>query len=203
MTLSVRRVSSIGAVFALGVVLWFGACVKVISDFKAFDLRLTPTVESPFVFPEELPAKWRRVYSHGVSVAVPRYLKRRKKASTFPGTFMLANRPETIWLSIRLDPHRSLLAPYWIRSALFAKWNPLGLMAKGLMVPRLGTRTPKFVAQRLGPWQAYLYLGPERTVADLVGGGKRLRVALMARKEGLIDLELAKKIFASIRVEER
>lgn len=177
------------------------AGVAAIRQFSGFDLRRVPTA-LPAYLPGDLPSSsWRTVSFRGMTVQVPPMLSQRQAVASAPEALVLTTVRQTLWLSLTVSPLRSPWAFWWYRTCLYARINPVGLMGKGLLVPPLGTRTPALFEQPLGPWRAFLYAAPpHRLAADLFDGPDHVTAMFVARREGVVPLELAREILASVRV---
>ena len=178
------------------------AGAMVVSRFSGFDLRQVP-LSAPAYQPAPIPAaQWRRYESRGLSVRVPATFVRRQGVSNAPGAVILTDRRHTLWLSITVRRLTSRWTPWWYRMCLYARRNPIGLIGKASVVPPLGTRTPRLIDQRLGPWQGYLYVdrAPHRLIADLFDETHHVTVVLATQRGMVLDLEMARAIMASVRI---
>lgn len=179
----------------------------IVRRFTPLDLTLVPLPAPPYQPATPLSDTWPVVRLRGLSVAVPPGLRYPRIATT-PGTLVLTDRRQTTWLSI--TPRRSAgrWTAQWYRHCLYARYDPLGLLGKALLIPPMGTPTPQLVDQRLGPWQGYLYLTPTRAAADLFDGRHHVTVVYAGRpagtpsgrRESALDVDTVRAILASLRV---
>lgn len=170
----------------------------VIQRFTGFDLTQVPVRAAAFPLQTPDPS-WRAYRTHGLTIRVPPALARRAKSSSAEEALILTNQRQTLWLSLA---HQRVWwwRPRWYRWVLYSRRNPVGLMAKSLIVPPLGTRSPQLIDQQLGAWQAYLYTSPRRVVAECFDGPHQVTVVVVARRDGLLDLEEVRAMLASVHV---
>lgn len=203
------------AAIMIGMLAWAEIALR---RFSAFDLARVP-INAP-AYPAQLvrdvaharassihgvgsaPLQWRRYRFRRMSMLIPDGLVRRQSVGSAPDVLILTDRRQTLWVSVTLTRSETAWTPAWYRFCLHARRNPIGLMGKALIIPPLGTRTPGLIAQTLGPWQAYLYVTPKRMAADLFADGYHVTAVLAARRDGLLTVEIARRLLASIRVRE-
>lgn len=175
---------------------------RMAARFTGFDLRQTAGLAPAYQPPTVPPPRWRRYAAHGVEVMVPPEFTRRQRVSSAPDALILTNRRQTAWLSFTARPANSRWAVWWYRWCLRAQGNPVGLMGKAILVPPLGTRTPRVFEQQLGAWQGFLAMDPRarRVVAELFQARSHVTAVMVARHDGVMDLRTARAILASLRV---
>lgn len=175
---------------------------RLVAQFSGFDLRRIAGLAPAYQPPPVPPPRWRRYAAHGVEVLVPPEFVRRQPVSSAAEALIVTNRRQTVWVSVTVRPASSRWAVSWYRMCLRAQQNPVGLMGKAILMPPLGTRAPRCFEQPLGPWQAFLAMDPHRRrlIAELFHDRAHVTAVLVARHDGLLDLDTARAILASIRV---
>ena len=168
--------------------------------FTALDLTRVPLPAPPYQPASPLSETWPVVRMRGLSVTVPPALRYPRLATAPPGTLVLTDRWQTTWLSITPRRSSGRWAAPWYRHCLYTRHDPLGLLGKALIIPPLGTPTPRLVDQRIGAWQAYLYLTPARLAADLFDGRHHVTLVYAGRRESALDVDTVRAIVASLRV---
>lgn len=177
---------------------WWSSAL-LIARVSSVDLSRVPQ-RAPDV-PLSSDPSWRTHQGYGIALRVPPMLSRRQHSSSELDALIVTDRRQTLWLSV-VRRRASWWTPGWYRMCLHARWNPIGLMGKVSLLPPMGHPAPRMIEQRLGPWTGYLYVAHRRIVADLLDGSRHVRAVLVARRDGLLTLELAQTILASIRVAE-
>ncbi len=86
------------------------------------------------------------------------------------------------------------------RRSMYGTWHALGLFDRGVLFPPVDPHSVKIIEQRIGVWQAFLFITPEKWWCDLFQGDIYTSLSVMLKTPNAANEQLLKDVIATIEI---